>query len=113
MTSPDDELVERVARAIAFWHGQKKVVAGETVAARQGYGSWGHSPEQYAEARWREYVEAARAAIAVCLEEAAKVAEGFRCGEQLIRHKMSHVDQVGVVAVTIAKAIRARNPKER
>ncbi len=42
------------------------------------------------------------------LEEAAKVAENHRCGEQLIRHKMSHVDQVGVVATTIAAAIRAR-----
>lgn len=45
--------------------------------------------------------------VDAALERAAEVAESHRCAEQLIRHKMSAVDQVGVTATTIAKAIRA------
>lgn len=51
--------VEQLAKKIAFWHGQKKVVNGETLAARHGYGSWGHSPMGYAENHWKEYTSAA------------------------------------------------------
>ncbi len=51
--------VESLSRKIAFWHGQKKVVGGETLAARHGYGSWGRSPMDYASAHWQEYTTAA------------------------------------------------------
>ena len=46
------------------------------------------------------------------LDEAAKLAWSFRAGEQLIRHKMSEVDQVGVVSKTIREAILALKSKE-
>lgn len=51
--------VEELARKIAFWHGQKKVENGQTVAALHGYGSWGHSPERFADFHWHEYASAA------------------------------------------------------
>mgnify|MGYP001604966690 CR=1 FL=1 len=49
----------------------------QTVASRAGYGRWGHSPAQYAEKRWREYLPAAEFALAALREptEAMKTYE--------------------------------------
>jgi len=55
---------EIIAREIALFHGGAIVANGETLAARHGYGSWGHSPEKYADAHWREYRGAAEAMLA-------------------------------------------------
>jgi len=62
----DQKETEKLARTIAFWHGAKLVTVtvdegAQTVAARAGYGSWGHSPERYAADHWHEYVQAAQA----------------------------------------------------
>ena len=49
---------EMAAREMALYHGSTMIVGGETLAATRGYGSWGHSPEKYAEhEHWREYTE--------------------------------------------------------
>lgn len=55
---------EIIAREIAFWHGATMVVGNKTLAATRGYGSWGHSPEKYADDHWREYIAAAEAMLA-------------------------------------------------
>lgn len=55
---------EIIAREIAFFHGAQMIVGNQTLAATRGYGSWGHSPEKYAERHWREYVGAAEAMLA-------------------------------------------------
>ena len=41
-------------------------------------------------------------------KEIARLAESYKAGEQLIRYKMSQVDQVGAVATTIAQSIRSK-----
>ena len=58
------EAREIAAKEIAMWHGQKIVVVklrggAMTVAAMAGYGSWGHSPTEYARAHWRDYLSVA------------------------------------------------------
>ena len=50
---------EIIAREIALYHGSAMIVGGKTLAATRGYGSWGHSPEKYADEHWREYIGAA------------------------------------------------------
>lgn len=62
--------IEQLARLIAFWHGQKITIIQSrdrggalTIAAQRGYGKWSHSPQRYADAHWREYRDAAEAAI--------------------------------------------------
>lgn len=55
---------EIIAREIAHWHGSALVRNGMTLAATYGYGSWGHSPEKYAEKHWHEYIGAAEAMLA-------------------------------------------------
>lgn len=58
---------ERIARQIAYWHGQKMLYRhnGEshTVASKAGFGHWGHSADDYADGHWPEYVAAAEAVI--------------------------------------------------
>jgi len=56
--------VEGLARKIAFWHGQRIVREGATVAAHAGYGSFGGSADKYAENHWREYTSAAEEILA-------------------------------------------------
>ena len=54
---------EIIAREIAFWHGAKVLYyknGAHTVASVAGYG---HAPEKYADARWREYIQAAEAML--------------------------------------------------
>jgi hypothetical protein len=69
MTQPQPTIAEeRIARLIAYWHGQKMVYhhSGKsmTVAALRGYDSgWAWEVDRYADARWREYVPAAEAII--------------------------------------------------
>ena len=63
-----DPETERVAKLIAFWHGQKiaYVKPGEgalTVAAVAGYGRFANAPEHYMEAHWEEYSSAAHVVI--------------------------------------------------
>lgn len=53
------------------------------------------------------------AAVAEEAERCARIAEAHAYGEVLIRHKMSQVDQVGVVAKTIAAAIRGEDRRVR
>lgn len=55
---------EIIAREIALFHGGAMIMGNETLAARYGYGSWGHSPERYANDHWREYIGAAEAMLA-------------------------------------------------
>lgn len=55
---------ELIAREIAMWHGSHITGPTRTVAADRGYGSWGHSPERYADSHWREYIGAAEAMLA-------------------------------------------------
>lgn len=59
---------ERIARKIAFWHGQKVlyISGGEkvTVAATRGYKSgWAHEIDRYVDRHWPEYVAAAQALL--------------------------------------------------
>lgn len=54
------ELVERLAREIAFWHGQKithheRHEGAVTVASSRGFGRWADAPTKYSEAHWQEY----------------------------------------------------------
>lgn len=55
---------EIIAREIALFHGSAMIVGNQTLAATRGYGSWGHSPEKYADAHWREYIGAAEVMLA-------------------------------------------------
>jgi hypothetical protein len=68
--------IERIAKLIALYHGSKMVLRrdGETltVAALAGYGSWGHSAEKYAEAKWQQYDGAAQAVIELMDREAVQ-----------------------------------------
>ncbi len=61
--------IERIARAIATAHGAQIVLNKDgqnlTVAALSGHGSFGWSPQKFADARWMEYVGAAFAAIEI------------------------------------------------
>jgi hypothetical protein len=57
----NDKHLEKIARVIAHFHGSKIVVDGATIAARRGYGSFGHSSESYANNHWKEYEQAAEA----------------------------------------------------
>jgi hypothetical protein len=61
--------IERIARVIAHFHGSKMIVNNETVAARRGYGSFGHSSEVYANNHWKEYEQAADAVLQLIKEE--------------------------------------------
>jgi hypothetical protein len=59
---------ERLARLIAFWHGQRIVFFREgramTVAGSRGFSSgFAHETDRYVESHWREYVDAARAVM--------------------------------------------------
>lgn len=55
--------IERIAKLIAFWHGQKMIYRNkdgmQTVASSHGYGNRGDSPDQYMHAHWQEYTSAA------------------------------------------------------
>jgi hypothetical protein len=69
MKQPKRTKLERLARTIAFWHGQKIVLVDReegalTEAARHGFGRWGDSPARYADSFWRNYVPAAEAVLA-------------------------------------------------
>jgi hypothetical protein len=55
---------EIIAREIAMWHGSAITGVTRTVASDAGYGNWGHSPDRYADGRWREYIGAAEAMLA-------------------------------------------------
>lgn len=55
---------EIIAREIAMYHGSAMIKGSETLAATRGYGSWGHSPEKYADDHWREYRGAAEVMLA-------------------------------------------------
>jgi hypothetical protein len=61
---------ERLARLIAYWHGQRIVVlrggGNLTVAGLRGYNSgWAWETDRYVDAHWREYVPAAMAVLEV------------------------------------------------
>lgn len=60
----DKTETEIIAREIAFWHGGHITGPTRTIASDHGYGSWGHSPERYAERHWREYIGAAEQMLA-------------------------------------------------
>lgn len=64
--------IEKLARIIAHFHGSKIVVDGETVAARRGYGSFGHSSDTYSNNHWREYIQAAEAVFNVISNDIVK-----------------------------------------
>lgn len=54
------EAVEKLARQVAFWHGQKIVYhkPGEgamTVASMHGYGKWADAADRYARDHWQQY----------------------------------------------------------
>jgi hypothetical protein len=53
------EPAEIIAREIAQLHGSAMIIGNKTLAAMYGYGSWGYSPEKYANDHWREYRGAA------------------------------------------------------
>jgi hypothetical protein len=84
MSEPSEEEIARAAKEIASWHGQKIALVrqGEalTIAAMAGFGSWGDSPQRYADAHWRQYSSAAewhlnaiRHARAQGMREAAEI----------------------------------------
>lgn len=61
---------ERLARLMAFWHGQKIVFRRDgqtmTVAGSRGFSSgYAYETGRYVESHWREYVEAARAVMEI------------------------------------------------
>ena len=55
--------IERMARKIALWHGQKMIYRNrdgmQTVASSRGFGNWGWSASDYADRHWHEYTAAA------------------------------------------------------
>lgn len=87
-----DDLVERVARAMCA--SVEARTSDVNVVRALGYGS----VEAFIDAAWPNYAPEARAAIAVCMEEAAKVADAYepRCD---------------VCPRGVAAAIRALAPK--
>lgn len=57
-------MIEKVARALAFSAGGKFSGPGQNVAAREfGWAGDGRHFEQYAEAHWKEHEHAARFAV--------------------------------------------------
>lgn len=72
--------IKTISKICALYHGSKIVVRrdGEsiTVAALKGYGSFGHSVEEYAKKHWHEYEQAAIAVYNKAVEECAKEIEG-------------------------------------
>lgn len=58
-----NEIVQRIATAIALFHGSKFVVhnrdGNQTVASLHGYGHYGDASERYARDHWQEYSAAA------------------------------------------------------
>lgn len=64
MTDETKTGTEIIAREIAMWHGSHITGPTSTIASRHGFGSWGTSPEKYADRRWREYIGAAEAMLA-------------------------------------------------
>jgi hypothetical protein len=64
-----NDMVERLARAIARGHGGQFKMRrdGETftIANMQGYGGFAHDLDRYVDDRWQEYEFAARFAITV------------------------------------------------
>jgi|WetSurMetagenome_2_1015567.scaffolds.fasta_scaffold00090_47 hypothetical protein len=73
MTYVVDAHTEKLARLIAHYHGSKMIVGNETLAARRGYGSFGHSSENYADNHWKEYVQAAEAVRDMIIEDCCSV----------------------------------------
>lgn len=66
-----EETVEKIAREMAVQHGGKVLYRKDghavTVRERFGYGvdsGWGHHLDEYASKHWRDYIDAARAALA-------------------------------------------------
>jgi hypothetical protein len=61
---PSEQELERLSRMFAAKHGSQFQMHRDgqtlTVAAVAGYGSWGNSPEKFADVRWREYKGIAR-----------------------------------------------------
>jgi hypothetical protein len=55
---------EIIAREIALFHGAAMIIGSRTLADIKGFGSWGHSPEKYADRHWLEYRGAAEAMLA-------------------------------------------------
>jgi hypothetical protein len=54
-----NDCIEDIARRLAFWHGQKIVREGGTLAGPGG-GEWGDGARTYAQRHWQEYTAAAR-----------------------------------------------------
>lgn len=69
-------MVEKCARAICFWEGQKMCGPGQSVATREvGWKGDGEHNEIYVERHWRDYVNHARAAIAAMREPTLKMVD--------------------------------------
>lgn len=63
------EMIERVARALAFSAGGRIVGPGQNVASREiGWRGDGEHFERYAELHWKEHVHGAELAIAAMRE---------------------------------------------
>lgn len=79
---------EIIAREIAFWHGSRITGPTRTIASDRGYGSWGNSPEKYANNHWREYINAAERMLERInrLTSEDEELERLRRLEQMARH---------------------------
>lgn len=51
--------VERLARSLAFWHGQRISHEGKTVAYWNGGGNFSDAPNRYSDRHWQDYTAAA------------------------------------------------------
>ena len=79
----DDAEIERVARALAMWHGsaysyQDREGQMQTVASSLAGHRWAHATDEYADKKWQQYRGAAEYVLNAVAEEreaCAKVAE--------------------------------------
>lgn len=75
------EMIERVARALAFSAGGRIVGPGQNVASREiGWRGDGEHFERYAELHWKEHVHGAELAIAAMREPTAAMALANEAG---------------------------------
>lgn len=98
-------IVETVARAIALGHGAKMVYQHptegmQTVASMAGFGRWGHSPEKYSDAHWKDYVLAAQFAIPLVAKALPEMV-----GHNLYDNEENAVDLAEIVAAEVAKGL--------
>ena len=105
----DDAEIERVARALAMWHGSAMShrAGGEmqTVASSFAGHRWAHATDEYADKKWQQYRGAAEYvlnAVKAEREACAQMVEDMRPADH------AHCDCGNFEIDGIASAIRSR-----